>query len=336
VTKSKQQAFHRALSAWYRTQGRHDLPWRQTNDAYPIWISEVMLQQTQVATVLARFYHPFLERFPTIEALASASEEQVLKHWQGLGYYSRARNLHKAAQLTAPALPDTAEGLLALPGIGKNTAHAILAFGFRRPVAISEANVKRVIARIFALETPTDAELWDKAHALLNEDDAFDYNQAMMDLGAMVCTPKNPDCSSCPAAVICAGQKDPLRYPQKKAKKVVPIRRHIMLIRRDRDGRLFLQPRETRFLGGLYGFPQEEAASFIPEKNDRKLGSVTHIYSHFRLEADVWLREEDQRANSPDWHDRDTIAALPLSGADIRALTVVWPDFRSALPPSAA
>lgn len=184
--------FHARLHTWYRQHGRHHLPWRNTDDPYPIWLSEVMLQQTQVQTVLERFYFPFLERFPNIAALAAAEEQEVLKCWQGLGYYTRARNLHKAARIVQSTLPETVEALHQLPGIGRNTAHAIAAFAFRQPVAIMEANVKRILCRIFALEKPSEAELWQRATELLDTHNPFDYNQAMMDIGAGVCTPDAP------------------------------------------------------------------------------------------------------------------------------------------------
>ncbi|MBY0354265.1 MAG: hypothetical protein K2Q12_00885, partial [Rickettsiales bacterium] len=139
---------HQTIHDWYAAHGRHSLPWRLTRDPYAIYVSEIMLQQTQVATVLTRFYHPFLARFPTLQSLADASQEEVLKAWEGLGYYSRARNLHQAAKICAPTLPTTVEGLLELPGIGRNTAHAIAAFAYHQPVAVMEANVKRVLHRL--------------------------------------------------------------------------------------------------------------------------------------------------------------------------------------------
>tara|TARA_B100001123_G_C15293070_1_gene1018153 strand:- start:39 stop:1049 length:1011 start_codon:yes stop_codon:yes gene_type:complete len=336
MRKSKLQAFHEKVHTWYAQHGRQDLPWRKTDDAYAIWISEVMLQQTQVKTVLARFYYPFLKRFPSLQSLAEASEEAVLKQWQGLGYYSRARNLHRAAQLASPALPNHFDGLIALPGIGKNTANAVLAFGFHQPVAILEANVKRVVARIAALETPTDAELWQQAERLLDPTHPFDYNQAMMDLGALVCTPKAPDCAICPANNICEGKHDPARYPQKRVRKAVPTREMAILIEEDSESRIFVQARNSRFLGGLYGMREWPKESFIPEANDRQLGAITHIYSHFRLEAEIWYRRYSEPRNSPDWVERKTLTQLPLSQADIKALTVAWPDFRPALPHSEA
>lgn len=249
--------FHLALAKWYQTNGRHDLPWRNTTDPYHIWLSEVMLQQTQVSTVRDRFYGPFLKKFPTIASLAAAPSEAVMKAWEGLGYYSRARNLHKAAQqlnsegglppfapegasrrkrLAQRATHPSLDQLLQLPGIGRNTASAILAFAYHQPVAILEANVKRIIARVFALTQPNDAELWAGAEALLNRDEPFNYNQAMMDIGALICTPKNPNCNACPASSICKGKIAPEKYPTPKTKNKHPHAKSLSICARMRAG----------------------------------------------------------------------------------------------------
>lgn len=308
--------FHRALHSWYQLHGRHDLPWRTTKDPYAIWVSEIMLQQTQVATVRDRFYGPFLRQFPTVSALARAPLPKLLKAWEGMGYYRRAVNLHKAAQQTAPSLPSSFEGLIALSGIGKNTAHAILSFAYRKPYPVLEANVKRVIARMFA--QTNDADLWSHAEQLLNHDDPFDYNQAMMDLGSLICTPKAPRCPECPAMSVCKGRKDPTAYPEKKTKKSVPTRQVFILVQQDTKGRMFLEARDAKLLGGLYGFPQQDAKP----KDSRYLGHVKHAYSHFKLEADVMLQQVG-RTNSPDWHTREEIAKLPLSKLDLKVLELL-------------
>lgn len=310
------QGFHRALHIWYQLHGRHDLPWRTTKDAYAIWLSEVMLQQTQVATVRDRYYGQFLRQFPTISALARAPLPKLLKAWEGMGYYSRARNLHKAAGLTAPSLPTDYAGLLALPGIGKNTAHAILSFAYRKPYPVLEANVKRVVARIVA-ETD-EKNLWDHADALLDRENPFDYNQAMMDLGAMICTPKNPKCPECPAMQICKGKKNPTAFPTKKTKKAVPTKHVYIVVKRDPKRRLFLEARDVKLLGGLYGFAQQETAP----KGSKYLGHVKHVYSHFKLEAEVMIVDAPA-SNSPDWHTREQIKKLPLSKVDLKVLELL-------------
>lgn len=376
IKPAELRTFHAALARWYKVHGRHDLPWRQTDDPYHIWLSEVMLQQTQVATVRDRFYEPFLKKFPSIELLAAAEQAEVLKAWEGLGYYSRARNLHKAAKqlvtsewwkvngrVKTPSSQFTMRDslvphLLSLPGIGKNTAHAIAVFAYHQPVAILEANVKRVVARIFALKTPRDAELWKIAEALLNKNEPFDYNQAMMDLGSQICTPKKPRCDACPARRMCRGKGAPTHYPTPTIKKQIPTREVTIYVREDLQGRLFLEKREETLLGGLYGFPQVpikdsgfrirdsdkingttkvmqrqvalkkdcvEASSpasrvLNPESH---LGTVTHTYSHFKLIGQVVVEKLTARGNSSDWRTRAEITALPLSTLDHKVLALV-------------
>jgi A/G-specific adenine glycosylase len=331
IKPSKLLTFHLALQHWYRAHGRHELAWRKTRDPYAIWVSEIMLQQTQVATVRDRYYEPFLKKFPTLEALAAAPREAVMKAWEGLGYYRRAAHLHEAAKrvsgfrVQVPALltetwnpePDT---LLTLPGIGRNTAHAILAFAYHQPVAVMEANVKRVVARVFALAQPKEHDLWLGAQKLLNMAAPFDHNQAMMDLGALICTPKAPRCGECPAASICKGKSQPEHYPAAKAKKKIPTRRAVILVREDTGGRLYLEKRKSRLLGGLYGFPQHP-----PEyRGGEFIGRLSHVYSHFRLAAEV-RREQVRAGNSPDWHSRNALASLPLSRLDRNVLKLLQP-----------
>lgn len=352
------RTWHRRLLVWYRQHGRHDLPWRRTDDPYKIWLSEVMLQQTQVATVLARFYHPFLNTFPTVQSLAEAPREQVMKAWEGLGYYRRAGFLHEAAkqvveeklfeQRIAPQLrepqsgrgqrseggasPPSIQQLQSLPGVGKNTAHAIAAFAYRQPVAIMEANVKRIVARIFALAQPKEEQFWAGAAMLLNHAEPFDHNQAMMDLGSLICTPKAPHCSICPAHTICAGKEAPTRYPIPKAKKKTPIRQVSILVLEDAAGRLHLQARGETLLGGLYGFPQVPLTTdlryplremHVAAEDTRELGQVVHVYSHFRLEGRVVYGRLRRRMNSPGWYSAEEIRTLPLSGVDHKVLALV-------------
>jgi A/G-specific adenine glycosylase len=319
---------HHRLRHWYGLHGRSSLPWRNTTDAYAIYISEVMLQQTQVQTVLARYYVPFLSRFPTLQALADAPLEEVLKIWEGLGYYSRARNLHHAAQTSAPALPTTIEELMQLKGIGKNTAHAIATFAYHQPVAVMEANVKRVIHRVTASTTLTDSQLWEIANAWVDKADPFTYNQAMMDIGATICTPRTPQCLLCPLSNICKGKDDPLLYPSPKAKKITPVR-HADIIVALSEGRYYLSPRTSQFLGGLYGFPEYseniklEGYAMPSPTTLPLLGHITQTYSHFQLHADIylWHFPHAQRGNS--WYDITEITALPLSRADSKVLALL-------------
>ena len=362
--------FHKTLDIWYCTNGRHDLPWRMTGDPYSIWVSEVMLQQTQVATVRDRFYTPFLKTFPTIETLASAPRQKVLKAWEGLGYYRRAVHLHEAAKAVVriesresnedfSPLPRAQRAslsrkrervkvktsdsrlsiLLSLPGIGKNTAHAILAFAYHEPYPVLEANVKRVIARIFA--QLSDKDLWQFADILLNRKNPFDHNQAMMDLGAMICTPKGPQCDSCPANSICKGKQNPTAYPQKKVKKATPTKHAYIIVKRDARGRFFLTRRDAKLLGGFYGFEQhprlpsprrpESPSPLIQLSKEitayagmamEYLGSVKHVYSHFKLEAETVLVRVAP-SNSNGWYTKTALKKLPLSKVDLKVLELL-------------
>ena len=334
--------------------GRRDLPWRNTRDAYRIYISEVMLQQTQVKTVLERYYQPFLDAFPTLETLAEAPREKVMKAWEGLGYYSRAANLHDAVKLItspspsrkrfppspsvrervgvrvkSPTFPETVEALLTLPGIGRNTAHAIAAFAFRQPVPVMEANVRRVLCRIFAQKKAAEKILWEKAEILLNRDNPFDYNQAMMDLGSLVCTARAPRCGECPAGAICKGKTAPASYPAPKAKKPIPVRKRIIVIFENTRGEVYLTPRTTKFLGGLYGFPEYAPGApirFMGKIYDlgkaRKLGEITQTYSHFRLEGAV-VKFTVKSADTAQWHRINQLHKIALSRADSKIAALI-------------
>ncbi len=308
---------HERLLTWYRRHGRHDLPWRQTDDPYRIWISEIMLQQTQVKTVRERFYFPFLERFPTLPSLAAAPLDDVLKQWEGLGYYSRAKNLHKAAQMCTPFMPDTVEGLLRLPGIGKSTAHAVVAFAYRTPVPILDANVKRILYRYFGRREADEKTLWRLAGKLFDPAHPFEFNQAMMDIGATLCLPKTARCGACPLQRDCkAAARDPLRYPAPKVRKSVPTRRRHIIVYTDNE-RYGLQQRTGRFLHGLWGFHEQTNAP----AGARHLGSIVQVYSHFRLEAEVWQLGEGE--DELMFFSKEEIATLALSGADHKVLALL-------------
>ena len=298
---------HQNIQNWYETHGRHDLPWRTTDDPYHIYLSEVMLQQTQVKTVLERYYFPFLKKFPTLEALGSAPLDDVLKMWEGLGYYNRAKNLHRAAGIltegknsgqtdeqekgqtrrSAPTvIPSGIDDLMVLPGIGKNTAHALAAFAFKQPVPVMEANVKRILCRLHKMETVNEKKLWEYAYALVDKKHPFEYNQAMMDIGSMVCTPKEPDCDHCPLNSICQGKEEAARYPTKK-KRVVPTREEIVMLSVYND-KLSLTQRKGKFLHGLWGFSSTE----VPLCASECIGEVTHVYTHFKLICKVYVYDE--------------------------------------------
>lgn len=308
-----------SLLYWYEHNGRHDLPWRNTDDPYRIYLSEIMLQQTQVKMVLERFYFPFLERFPTLHDVADAPLDDVLKKWEGLGYYTRAKNLHHAARQCGGILPDNAHDLMRLSGVGRSTAHAIAAFAYRESLPILDANVKRVLHRYFALQERDEKKLWKYAYLLFAPAHPFEYNQAMMDLGAMICLSKNPLCGSCPFHATCGGKSSPLSYPEAKPKKSKPVRNRIIVIHR-RDGRYALMQRRSRFLHGLWGFCEYEKDT---ENTGIFLGHVTQRYSHFVLEADVYLSDEEVDAEGYEWFGAEEFSALSMSRADHKAVALL-------------
>lgn len=299
---------HQNIHHWYQANGRIDLPWRNTDESYYIYLSEVMLQQTQVKTVLERYYIPFIERFPSLRHLGEAPLDDVLKMWEGLGYYNRAKNLHKTASLVEK-LPDEIDELIKLPGIGKNTAHAIAAFAFKQAVPVMEANVKRILCRLYELKIPHDKKLWELAYDLLDKKNPFDYNQAMMDIGATICLPKNPKCQICPLNDICKGQADPLRYPTKKTK-AVPTREENIIVHLYND-KLALTQRTGKFLHGLWGFESIE----IPPCASQHIGEVTHAYTHFKLKCNVYVHYESYPEQT-DYFNEIEIKKLAISKVD--------------------
>lgn len=309
---------HKSLLSWYKQHGRHDLPWRTTNNPYHIYVSEIMLQQTQVKTVLERFYFPFLEAFPSMEDLSCASLDDILKKWEGLGYYTRARNLHNAAQQCAGILPDNAHDLMGLSGVGRSTAHAIAAFAYRESLPILDANVKRILHRYFALEKRDEKQLWQLSYKLFDPLHPFEYNQAMMDLGSMICLNKKPLCSQCPLHETCQGKSMPHLYPAPKTKTIKPIRNRFITIYTHQN-RYALTKRTSRFLGGLWGFL--ESKELVSETNF--LGHITQQYSHFTLEADVYLCDDIFEEKDFEWFTLEEIRSLPLSRADHKAVEFI-------------
>jgi A/G-specific adenine glycosylase len=261
--------FARKLLAWYARHKR-SLPWRDEPDAYRIWISEIMLQQTQVETVIP-YYERWLARFPSVEALAAAPLNDVLAAWEGLGYYSRARNLHRAAQIVAGdlagKLPSNVAGLLVLPGIGRYTAGAIASIAFGVDAPVLDGNVKRVLARVFDVQSDVKSpagtkELWALAEGLVPPGRAGDYNQALMDLGATICTPRAPACDSCPVCGLCAARRlgVQLQRPVMPARRPRPERVYAAGVVR-KAGRVLLGQRATdELLGGLWAFPAVECS----------------------------------------------------------------------------
>ena len=293
------KVFSKKLLSWYQKHGRHDLPWQKNPTPYRVWISEIMLQQTQVATVIG-YYDRFMKSFPTVKSLALASEDDVLSHWSGLGYYARARNIHKTAKIIhtqyQDQFPKTVDAMSALPGIGESTAGAIISFSMQKKAVILDGNVKRVLARYFAIKTPltqkdTLKELWQLAEQFTPEKNAAQYNQAIMDLGATLCTRSKPRCHECPFAADCLAlqEKNPTRYPIKVVKKSRPTKHARFLIIQNAAGEILLEKRKSSGIwGGLWSFPEctceKKCVCILPTKKlIDTLPPITHQFTHFTL-----------------------------------------------------
>ena len=290
--------FSTRLIAWQKREGRHELPWQKTRDPYRIWLSEIMLQQTQVTTVIP-YYARFLASFPDLAALAAAPIERVIEHWAGLGYYARARNLHRCAQqivaVNGGKWPKNEEALAELPGIGRSTAAAIAAFAFGRRAAILDGNVKRVLCRHFAIaefpgKTAVDRKLWDLAKSLLPNDDIEAYTQGLMDLGATVCTRSRPNCLPCPLTESCIARQQGRQaaLPVARVRPAIPERRSTFILITDGQ-RILLERRPPSGLwGGLLVPPEGEASQVLARlglslHSAQALPPLRHAFTHFRL-----------------------------------------------------
>ncbi|MCQ4348303.1 A/G-specific adenine glycosylase [Pseudomonas stutzeri] len=310
--------------AWFDRHGRHDLPWQQDISPYRVWVSEIMLQQTQVSTVLG-YYQRFMSALPTLQALAEADEDEVLHLWTGLGYYSRARNLHKTARILVAEhggeFPRSVEALAALPGIGRSTAGAIasIAMGLRAPIL--DGNVKRVLARYLAQdgypgESRVAAQLWDAAERLTPPTRVNHYTQAMMDLGATLCTRSKPSCLLCPLQSDCRahalGRQS--AYPQPRPRKELPQKRTLMPLLHDGAGAVLLYRRPPSGLwGGLWSLPELDGRTQLAELAERhdltlgdaqELAPLSHTFSHFQLHIAPLLiaaRPQGKRVAEGDW-----------------------------------
>ena len=298
--------FAQAVLDWFDQHGRHDLPWQQAVTPYRVWVSEIMLQQTQVATVMP-YYERFMARFPTVADLAAASQEEVLQHWAGLGYYARGRNLHQAAQAVMAQggqFPDTLQGLEALPGIGRSTAGAVLALGFAQRGVILDGNVKRVLARCFAVDgdpsgTAALNRLWHLADDLTPHQRTGPYVQAMMDLGATFCTRSKPLCLYCPLQDRCQAFAlgTPTAFPGKKAAKVQPVKSvFFLLIGNERGEYLWVRRPPSGIWGGMWCLPEVAVAGEAELRTalDERFGiqdavlehlpPFRHTFSHYHLQ----------------------------------------------------
>ncbi len=334
--------FSSAVIQWQKQHGRHALPWQNTRDAYRIWLSEIMLQQTQVAAVIP-YYQRFLMRFPDVASLAAAPSEEVMAHWSGLGYYSRARNLHRCAQRVlaehAGVFPSDPRLLADLPGIGRSTAAAIAAFSYGTRAAILDGNVKRVFARVFGIDgypgqKTIEDKLWLRAVALLPQQEIGAYTQGLMDLGATLCTRGRPSCPTCPLAQRCVafatGRVHEL--PVRKPKKTIPEKQTAMLVITDRNQVLLQQRPDSGIWGGLLSLPEVDrladdaqwdatvaraVAPFGVPASCERLPAFSHGFTHFKLHIAPYRiklsRKLDMAGQAMHvWTDADKLADAPL------------------------
>ncbi len=339
-------SFVQRVQAWQQLSGRHHLPWQGTKDPYKVWLSEIMLQQTQVSTVI-EYYQRFLERFPTVQVLATTAVEDVMPYWAGLGYYARARNLHKCAQLVVSQyqgqFPQQASELQKLPGIGESTANSIAAFCFEAITPIMDGNVKRVFTRFYGIAgvgTATEKKLWQQAYDnVQGERNIGQYNQGLMDLGSMICTRSRPKCQECPLRTDCyafAHDKQ-AELPSKKAKKDIPQREVVMLLIRTKKQVLLQKRPEKGIWGGLLSLPElaDETAlsqwlSQHPSLQAQKMASFEHVFSHYRLLIHPVLITSDKinladsaslNINDTHWYALSDIPTLALPSPMMKLLS---------------
>lgn len=338
--------FAKAVLSWFKQHGRHHLPWQQDITAYRVWLSEIMLQQTQVSTVIP-YFDAFTQRFPTLVDLAAAPLDDVLHLWTGLGYYARARNLHRCAQTVMAdyggEFPKHVQQLCELPGIGRSTAGAIASITWNEPAAILDGNVKRVLARCFAVagwpgDTKVNQRLWALAEELTPTKQTGAYTQAIMDLGATVCTRSQPACHVCPLESVCIAkaQSKQAGYPGKKPKKTLPVKSVQLLMIQNPAGEFLLEQRPPQGIwGGLWSFPELATQidpvtysldHFGPVNTRETWASYRHTFSHYHLDiTPVWLRlakpidqimADDRRI----WYNTDTPAKVGLAAPVKRLL----------------
>ncbi|MEW6990843.1 A/G-specific adenine glycosylase [Colwelliaceae bacterium 6441] len=355
MTKSTQisalsaEKFSQQVLTWFEQQGRKHLPWQENKTPYRVWISEIMLQQTQVATVIP-YYQRFMASFPTIVDLANADEDNVLHHWTGLGYYARARNLHKTAKIIRDEyqgeFPVNIEEVIALPGIGRSTAGAILSLALKKHHAILDGNVKRVLARCYTIEghnaqAKFEKALWPIAEQLTPQLGVEKYNQAMMDLGAMICTRSKPLCEQCPIQKNCFAyaSNEQSNYPQKKPKKITPVKETIMVIARVNNKVLMEKRPPSGIWGGLWCFLEvtnhSDVAAMLGKnhlavKKTTPLESFRHTFSHFHLDITPLLVDCEQEiskeindVNQHKWYDLTKEASVGLAASTSKLIEQV-------------
>ncbi|MAD47579.1 MAG: A/G-specific adenine glycosylase [Oceanospirillaceae bacterium] len=336
-------SFSDAVLHWYHQHGRKNLPWQQNITPYRVWVSEIMLQQTQVATVIP-YFERFMDRFPDVQALAAASQDDVLHLWTGLGYYARGRNLHACAQKVVSdfngEFPRSTEALSTLPGIGRSTAAAIASISMGIHAPILDGNVKRVLTRFFAIpgwpgETRVQNQLWEIAEQLTPDHSPRDYTQAMMDMGATLCTRSKPACGICPLQPQCKGfaSGQPTQFPNSKPKKEKPVKATLLVMLRSPGGEYLLQQRPQKGIwGGLWSFPEAADAATAQQMISQQLPGTEiaeetwltpfrHTFSHYHLDIQPVLFQlsrhpsevRDSAADAIHWYNPASPSALGLA-----------------------
>lgn len=349
INQSSANLFAKQVLAWYEKRGRKTLPWQQNKTPYRVWISEIMLQQTQVATVIP-YYERFMASFPTISDLAQAEEDAVLHHWTGLGYYARARNLHKTAKIIHQdfqgKFPETIEQVIELPGIGRSTAGAILSLSLNKHYPILDGNVKRVLARCYTVEghngqAKYEKQLWPITEALTPAKGVAQFNQAMMDLGAMICTRSKPKCDECPVESGCLAKQGDLQaeFPQKKPKKNIPEKHTIMVIPKTNAQLLMEKRPPSGIWGGLWCFHEVTDIADIPEFlksmhlkeiERQQLDEFRHTFSHFHLDITPIVVECEKlpstQINEKDaqqWYDMSKQSSVGLAASTVNIISKI-------------
>lgn len=332
MKKQDLSKLHSCLLFWYEKNGRKNLPWRNLQSPlcdkkaqhiqkpYGVYISEIMLQQTQVKRVLENFYFPFLSKFPNLQSLAKADENELLKAWQGLGFYSRARNLKKSAvecmQNFNGNLPENIKDLQSLSGVGAYTAGAIACFGYNQAVSFVDGNIARILSRFFSLESPNSKELEIKAKLLLNTQDAFNHNQALLDLGALLCVPKNPKCGLCPLYEWCKGKFTPHLYYHKKKTQYERLELKLLFV--EFNAKFGVQKSKEKLYNGLYNFPLLKNLQGFA--NTKFLGEFKHSYTKYRIIVKMYHYSSVQKLNNYEFKTLEELSAMPLSALSLKAL----------------
>ena len=328
--------FQQQVLDWFNLNGRKDLPWQQDITPYKVWLSETMLQQTQVATVIP-YFHTFITQFPTIEDLAAAPIDAVLHRWAGLGYYARARNLHKSAQIIVEQgyFPDNLEDLITLPGIGQSTAGAILSIAFKKSHPILDGNVRRVLARFKGIygwpgNTQINKQLWGISSALTPQNRVAEYTQAMMDLGATLCTRSKPACEQCPLNSHCLAKATETVHllPTPKPSKIIPIKQLTFLLLKNNQQELVMIKRPSKGIwGGLWSLPEFDSiisaiewcnVNQLPVIHSQSLAPQRHTFSHYHLDFSTLIIQTENpinivmEANQSVWYKMADIGQLGL------------------------